>query len=92
MKVRIAENEVMFRAAKPRLGRQDRSGAPPSEFMEGIPTEQARLLGRMDDIRSMLRDAKPLDVVETLRSMLADCEQRLIWVEGENLPAEPASA
>jgi len=37
----------------------------------------------MDDIRSMLRDARSLDVIETLVLALADLEQRLKWVEGE---------
>ena len=37
----------------------------------------------MDDIRSMLRDARSLDVIETLVLALADLEQRPKWVEGE---------
>jgi hypothetical protein len=44
----------------------------------------------MDDIRSMLRDSKSLDVVEMLLQALADCEQRLAWAEGETaLTASP---
>lgn len=75
----------MAGTALPRPGSQDRSGIPvPSESLGGIPTEQARLLGRMDVIRSMLRDANSLEVIETLLLVLADCEQRLSWVEGES--------
>jgi hypothetical protein len=56
-----------------------------------IPSEeQERLLRRIEDIRSMLRDCKSLDVVETLLLALADCEQRLAWVEGEAVTAQPA--
>ena len=32
----------------------------------------------------MLRDAKSLDVIETLLLTLADCEQRVAWIDGEN--------
>jgi hypothetical protein len=32
----------------------------------------------------MLRDAKSLDVIETLLLALADCEQRVAWIDGEN--------
>jgi hypothetical protein len=53
--------------------------------------EEARLLARMDYIRSMLRDATSLDVIETLLQALADLEQRLAWVEGEAVTSEPAS-
>jgi hypothetical protein len=46
----------------------------------------------MDDVRSMVRDAKSLDVVETLLQVLADLEQRVAWVEGEDaVTPEPAS-
>ncbi|HUQ22415.1 MAG TPA: hypothetical protein VM049_05310 [Gaiellaceae bacterium] len=45
----------------------------------------------MDEIRSMLRDTNSLDVIETLLQALADCEQRLRWVEGEeSISSEPS--
>lgn len=34
----------------------------------------------------MLRDAKSLDVIETLLLTLADCEQRVAWIDGETTP------
>jgi hypothetical protein len=42
----------------------------------------------------MIRDAKSLDVIETLEQALADCEQRVAWIDGEIRPEitpEPAS-
>ena len=58
-----------------------------------IDSERERLVGRMEDIRSMLRDSKSLDVIEMLLLALADCEQRLAWIDGEvPVTAEPASA
>jgi hypothetical protein len=57
-----------------------------------ISTEKERLLLRIDDIRSMLRDAKSLDVIETLVLALADCEQRVAWIDGEHaITSDPAS-
>lgn len=53
--------------------------------------EEARLLGRMEYVRSMLRDAKSLDVIETLLQVLADLEQRLAWVDTESVTSEPSS-
>jgi hypothetical protein len=44
----------------------------------------------MEDIRSMIRDANSLDVIETLLLALADCEQRVAWIDGEITP-DPAS-
>ena len=38
----------------------------------------------------MLRDAKLLDVIETLLLTLADCEQRVAWIDGE-IKAEPVA-
>ena len=47
----------------------------------------------MEDIRSMLRDSKSLDVIEMLLLALADCEQRLAWIDGEAaVTVQPASA
>ena len=58
---------------------------------EGIITkEKERLLARIADIRSMLRDTKSLDVIETLQLALADLEQRVAWIDGEITP-EPAT-
>ena len=45
--------------------------------------EHERLVRRMDDVRSMLRDSTSLDLVETLLQVLADLEQRMGWAEGE---------
>jgi hypothetical protein len=40
----------------------------------------------------MLRDAKSLDVIETLVLALADCEQRVAWIDGEDaVTPEPTS-
>jgi hypothetical protein len=33
----------------------------------------------------MLRDARSLDVIETLLLALADYEQRLAWIDGEDV-------
>lgn len=50
-----------------------------------IPTEeQERLLRRMDEVRAVLRDSTSLDLIETLLEVLADCEQRLRLVEGDD--------
>jgi hypothetical protein len=58
-----------------------------------ITSEKERLVARIDDIRSMLRDAKSLDVIEMLLLALADCEQRVAWIDGEDaVTVEPASA
>jgi DNA-binding winged helix-turn-helix (wHTH) protein len=53
-------------------------------------SERERLVARIEDIRSMLRDANSLDVIETLVLALADLEQRVAWIDGEVTP-EPAS-
>jgi hypothetical protein len=45
----------------------------------------------MEYVRSMLRDAKSLDVIETLLQVLADLEQRLAWVDTESVTSEPSS-
>jgi hypothetical protein len=55
-----------------------------------ITTERERLVTRIEDIRSMLRDSTSLDVIETLVLALADLEQRVAWIDGEVTP-EPAS-
>ena len=58
-----------------------------------ITSEKEQLVARIDDIRSMLRDAHSLDVIETLLLALADCEQRVAWIDGEDaVTPEPASA
>ena len=48
-----------------------------------MTAEKERLLARIQDIRSMMRDAKSLDVIEMLVLALADCEQRVAWIDGE---------
>jgi hypothetical protein len=56
-----------------------------------IPTdEQDRLVRRIEDIRSMLRDSESLDMIETLLLALADCEQRLAWANSEDVTPDPA--
>ena len=58
-----------------------------------VTSERERLVRRIEDIRSMLRDAKSLDVIEMLLLTLADCEQRVAWIDGEDaVTPEPASA
>ena len=72
--------------------RPDRHKLPvqPSPAEASIATEKEKLLTRMEDIRSMIRDANSLDVIETLLLALADCEQRVAWIDGEITP-DPAS-
>ena len=55
-----------------------------------MSSEREKLVGRIEDIRSMLRDCNSLDVIETLVLALADCEQRVAWIDGEVTP-EPVS-
>jgi hypothetical protein len=58
-----------------------------------ITPERERLITRIEDIRSMLRDSHSLDVIETLLLALADCEQRVAWIDGEDaVTPEPALA
>lgn len=77
----------LYRPPGPTQAAKDTSGLRRTN----ITSETERLLARMDDIRSMLRDSKSLDVVEMLLQALADCEQRLAWAEGESAVTEPAS-
>ena len=89
--VQIQDAALICVAAPLQMARTDTSCVDTRPAETIITSEKERLLARMDDIRSMLRDSKSLDVIEMLLQALADCEQRLAWAEGETAVTDPAS-